>query len=420
MILSTKFRHLLLIILTLNVGVGYSQTDYEFWFAAPEISYAVTAPPPFDTVGIDRPIVLVISTSDGPAIVRISQPADPNFQVLIDTLQTNELHQIDLTPFIDMIESKPANTILNTGLLISSTKPINANYEIHNRINSESYTLKGNNALGKEFIVPAQNQYSNYPYCDPPARNSITLVASEDETTVKIVPKQFMDGQSGLDTIFVLLNRGQTWCGRAFSADSSKHLGGTFVFANKPIAVTVTDDAVRPNIATGLSIDIAGDQLIPRDLMSNEYLAFPVDYYSGYLSTMYIYAFEDNTSISIDGTGIGSINRGEFIKYVISGPAFSAVYVQSTKPVEVYKFYKIILGSSEVAGEICAPLGCAGSYNVTFARILADSINGMNSCSSMKRLPTRDFVLPAGIFQQRTIGTLYSQISPTMLLQEAR
>jgi len=375
----TKIIVRILIILqcTLFSSSLFSQTDYEFWFAAPEISYAVTAPPSFDTVGIDRPIVLVISTCDGPAIVRISQPADPNFQVLIDTLQTNELHQIDLTPFIDMIESKPANTILNTGLLITSNKPINANYEIQNRINSESYTLKGKNALGTEFLIPSQNQYSNYPYCDPPARNSISVVASEDETTVKIVPSQFMEGQPGLDTIFVLLNRGQTWYGRSFSADSNKHLGGTFVFANKPIAVTVTDDAVRPNIATGLSIDIAGDQLISRHLMSNEYLAFPVDYWSGYLSMLYIYAFENGTSVSVDGSGIGSLNRGEVIKHVIGESSCSPAYVQSNKSVEVYMFYKARpgSGSSEVAAAICAPLACAGSYQITFTKTGPNSIS---------------------------------------------
>ncbi|MEI6683243.1 MAG: FISUMP domain-containing protein [Bacteroidota bacterium] len=366
--LRVKLRCVLSVLMVLSAGEMFSQTDYDFWFAAPEISYAITAPPAFDTTGIDRPVVLVLSTCEGPAIVTISQPANPGFQVITDTLQTGSFHQVDLTARIDQVECKPANTILSTGLLISSTKPVNAVYEIQNRINSEGYTLKGINALGNEFLVPAQNQYQNYPYCDPPARNSFALVASEDMTTVKVIPSQLMEGQPGTDTITILLNRGQTWCGRALSGDSAMHLGGTFILADKPIAVTVTDDALRPPAATGLSVDIAGDQLIPRHLMSDEYLAFPVDYWSGFLSVLYIYAFEDGTSVTVDGSGIGTINRGGLLKHTIGVTAYSPAYIQSSKPVEVYAFYKDHLGSSEVAGEVISPLTCAGSFQVTFAR----------------------------------------------------
>jgi len=346
--------------------VGYSQTDREFWFAAPQISYAVTYPQIYDTTGIDRPIVLVISTSEGPAIVNISEPANPNFHVITDTLPNDSVHQLNLTAFIDEIECKPANTILNSGLLITSTKPINAVYEIQNRINSEGYTLKGYNALGNEFIIPAQDQYINYPYCDPPARNSISVVASEDGTTVKIVPTKPMEGQTGLDTIFIHLNRGQAWSGRALTGDTSSHLGGTFVFSDKPVAVTVTDDAVRPDGASGLSIDIAGDQLIPRTLVSNEYLAFTVVMGSGSTSTLYIYAFTDSTSVSVDGNELGVINRGERVKY--EAFTYNPYYIQSNLPVEVYIFHKNNIMSSEVAGEIIPPLSCAGSYQVTFER----------------------------------------------------
>jgi uncharacterized protein (TIGR02145 family) len=417
MSLKTTFRQLLLILFTSYCGTAYSQTDYEFWFAAPEISYAVTAPPPFDTVGIDRPIVLVISTSDGPAIVRISQPADPNFQVIIDTLQTDQIHQVNLTAFIESIECKPANTVLNTGLLITSTKPINAVYEIQNRINSEGYTLKGMNALGNEFLIPAQDQYSNYPYCDPPARNSISIVASEDETTVKIVPTKPFEGHPGLDTIFVLLDRGQAWTGRAVSGDTSAHLGGTFVFSNKPVAVTVTDDAVRPDNASGLSIDIAGDQLIPADLVSNEYLAFSIFPHPGAFSKLYIYAFENGTSVTIDGTLIGVINRGEVIKYGIN--SFMPYYIQSNLPVEVYVFHKNNILSSEVAGEIIPPITCAGSYKVTFARtgpfggagddyhirILCKTIDcGNFTCSDPE---VQSWLIPANFFLLPSTGNLW-------------
>src|ERR1039457_4745403 len=345
----------------------YSQTDHEFWFAAPEITNGVSIPQGFDTTNIDRPIILIVSTADGPATIHITQPANPGFPVLTYTILTDQFFQIDLTTYIDQIECNPANTVLNNGLLITSDKPINAEYEIQNLVNSETYSLKGINALGKEFLIPSQSLYANFPFCNPPARNSFAIIATEDETQVKIVPSVFMEGQSGLDTIYVFLNRGQTWCGRALSADADKHLGGTFVFANKPVAITVTDDAVRPNNATGLSIDIAGDQLLPRELADSDYISMhlangpPV-----YLSMLYIYAYIDSTTVNIDGIYYGTINRGGVLQQSSPNGVYS--YIQCNHPVEVYQFLQENTLSSEVSGQIVPPLNCTGSRRVTVSR----------------------------------------------------
>ena len=352
----------------------YSQTDYEFWFAAPDIINAITFPPAYDTTNIDRPIILNVSTADGPAIVTISQPANPAFPLITDTIQTDQFLQIELTQYIDLIECKPANNILNKGLLITSNKAINAVYEIQNRINSETYSLKGRNALGNEFIIPSQKLYSNYPFCDPPARNSIAIVGTEDETTVKIIPSTLMEGQVGLDTINILLNRGQTWCGRALTGDTSGHLGGTFVLSSKPIAVTVTDDAVRPDDATGLSVDIAGDQLIPGNLSSTEYIVTHYVYNPMfYLSMLYIYAYQNNTTVNLNGSFLGTINRGEVIQQ--QATSFWTEFIQSNNPIQVYVFLRNDLYSSEVSGQIVPALTCAGSKRVSFARTGPGGVN---------------------------------------------
>jgi uncharacterized protein (TIGR02145 family) len=366
--LTVKFRPCIIVLIFIILSEFlYSQTDREFWFAAPDITNAITYPPQFDTINIDRPIILNVSTADGPATIHVSQPANPSFPVLTYTIQTDQYFQIDLTPYIDQVSSRPANIVLNKGLHITSDKPINCIYEIQNRINSESYCLKGQNALGTEFLIPAQNLYSNYPYCNPPARNSIAIVATEDFTTIKLKPTSLMEGQNGLDTIYFVLNRGQSWNGRALLADTSSHLGGSFVFSDKPIAITVTDDAVHPDNGAGLSVDIAGDQLIPREVTSTEYIILHFPYFTFYyLSMIYIYAFQDSTVVNLNGTYIGTINRGEVLQQLLTSDWED--YVQTTHPVEIYSFLRNSNNTSEVSGQIVPPLNCAGSRRVSIAK----------------------------------------------------
>ena len=82
-------------------------------------------------------------------------------------------------------------------------------------------------------------------------------MATEDSSLIKIVPRVPIVGHNALDTATIILNRGQTWNGSAISGDSTSHLAGSFVFSNKPIAVTISDDAVYIPGTTDNSIGIS-------------------------------------------------------------------------------------------------------------------------------------------------------------------
>ena len=129
-----KLFYLLLFSLLLGFQ-SFAQLDTLFWFVAPEVA---------QNHG-DRPIVFRFATLATPATITISQPANPAFPAQVINLGANAAQTLDLTPWIDIIENKPANTTLPYGFKILSTAPIMAYYEVVTscNCNPDIFTLKG-------------------------------------------------------------------------------------------------------------------------------------------------------------------------------------------------------------------------------------------------------------------------------------
>ena len=109
-----------------------AQLDTEFWFAPPELTQSTNESAPRD-----RPIQLVVSTLEKAAKVTIIQPADLTFVPIVLNMPANTTQIVNLTPFIDRLESRPHNTVLKTGLYIKSTNSISAYYEIKSSNNTD-------------------------------------------------------------------------------------------------------------------------------------------------------------------------------------------------------------------------------------------------------------------------------------------
>ena len=195
---------LLFIILLIGKTVTvYGQTDTAFWFAAPEVDEI-----PYQGFNQDRPIVLNISTYGKAAIVTVSQPANGGMPIRVKSIPANASDSIDLTAWIDLIECKPANTILNKGLKISSTVPISVYYEVNaNHTNPDLFALKGKNSLGKDFWISSQNILDN----SAGQYSSFNIVATENNTTVTINPSKDIVGHVAGSPFNTVLNKGQTY-----------------------------------------------------------------------------------------------------------------------------------------------------------------------------------------------------------------
>lgn len=368
------YRKLLLLFLLLfPVIISFSQTDHEFWFVAPAVTYQTVAPSPNIYDHLNQPVALYFTTSAGPATVKIEQPANPSFTPIYRTVTNFTAAQVVLTSLINSIENTPANTILNRGLRITSDKPVTAFYEIQSPKNSATYTLSGRNALGTEFIIPSQFHYVNYPYTDPPAKNVFDIVATEDSTLITIIPRAALMGHAANDTFAVMLNRGQTWSGRALSNDSTAHLGGSVVLSDKPIAVTITDDAVFIPNTCSEAYDIAGDQLIPRHQAGTDYIMNnQTNWQMSVIPKLFVFAFEDSTTVSYtdnNKTFFDTIDRGEYAEFaVVSNTAGQqGSVIHSGKPVIVYHFFAPNpYDCPQPVASLVPPMSCGGSKRVSF------------------------------------------------------
>lgn len=160
-----------------------AQTDTEFWFAAPELIAGSTS-------RVSN-LIFGFATYDQPAVVTISQPANPSFTPVTLTIAASAYNEIDFIGGRDnFVETKGTNIVRNFGFLITSDVQVTAYYQVKGA-DSEIYTLKGRNALGTHFIVPMEYTLTRK---DGNSRNSIQIVASEDNTTVTVKLTQACEG----------------------------------------------------------------------------------------------------------------------------------------------------------------------------------------------------------------------------------
>ena len=348
MLHNTKFKVCFTFILLLCCNnVTYSQLDTLFWFVAPEITQSHG----------DRPIVFRFATLNKPAVVTISQPANPNFPTQILDISANSSKSLDLTPWIDIVENKPANTNLNYGFKITSNVQITAYYEVVTacNCNPDIFTLKGKNSLGKNFITPFQNFLDNASY----ARSGFNIVATEDNTEITITPTKDIVGHLANVPFKIVLNKGQTYFAEASGTASGAHLSGSSIVATKKIAVTLHDDTAS-GAPYGGCADLMGDQLIPIPVLGKEYIAI-----KGYLNgpdKVYIVAVNNNTQINIDGNNVGSINKGAMYVHTLSNPT---AYIKGSDSVCV--LHQSGFGC-EVGEAVLPHIVCTGSNIVPFVR----------------------------------------------------
>lgn len=330
-----------------------AQIDNIFWFAAPEIS----------PNHAHNPITFCFTSFSSPATVTISQPANPAFTPVTVNLNAYSYYALDVTSQESTVSTAPVNTVCNYGFKIVSTANITTYYQLGAN-NSEIYTLKGRNALGTDFTVPMQNLLVDGPPSDP--RNSIEIVATENNTTVTIIPSQPLTGGIPAGTpITITLNAGQSYCIKSADQSAAGHLTNTRITSDKPIAVNSTDDSVASNQFSGYSgQDLVGEQLVPDEYAGEFFIAM---YNNRQFENLNIIPTQNNTHVYINGstTPSATLNQGQSYTYMPSNSPTIATMVTSDKPIHVFQ----LTGSDGEAGGTQLPaLGCTGSMEVVYAR----------------------------------------------------
>ena len=344
---------LLLSLFTLKVQ---AQKDTEFWFVAPEITQN-------NPSNFDNPVAFKFSTYSAPAIVRISQPANPAFPIQTLNIAANSSGILQLPPLFQFVENTPPNMVLNKGFLIESTSPITTYYEVIGTSpnNPEIFSLKGKNALGTTFYTPFQNVTDNSPDYTPLPHAAFDLVATENNTLVTITPTRAIVGHAANVPFNIILNRGQTYSGEAQSQLAAQHPRGSKIVSDKPIAVTIKDDLLEGGpLYGGFCRDLMGDQIVPIDKLGTRYVI-----QKGLLNGdefAFVVATQNGTQVKLDGIVAGIINAGQQLNLSITAGSH---FIESSAPVYVLQMTG---NNCELAGEILPALDCSGSNSVRFVR----------------------------------------------------
>lgn len=352
-------RRLLLYFLILTPVFLFSQRDTTFWFVAPEITKG--------EFSYDSPAVFRFSTYNEPAVITVSQPANPSFPIQVINIGAETSAVLDLTPYIEIIENKPPNVVLNKGILIEATSFITAYYEVIGEFitNPEIYALKGKNALGTDFYIPLQNLMRNSDVHFPLPHAAFDIVATEDNTVVSITPTKPIIGHAAGVTFNITLNKGQTYSAEALYQEADQHPTGSHVTSNKPVAITIKDDLlIGSPFFEGFCRDQVGDQIIPIDQTGTQYVVQKGDLNSD--EQVLVVATQPNTQVFRDGVLINTLNTGGSVMFTIGSGSH---FVRTTKPAYLLQ----ISGTGcEVAGEIMPSLDCGGSQAVRFVRTSTD------------------------------------------------
>jgi gliding motility-associated-like protein len=344
-----------------------AQIDQEFWFAPPDLTQGTQGEINGNAYR-DRPIQVVVSSINEPAQVTLWQPGNLSFLPITVNLAATATQTINLTPWINQIETRYVDSVMNTGILIRSTAPITAYYELGATANRDLIALKGKNANGLKFYTPFQTLWENdqslngSPYIPPP-RAGFAIVATDDSTFVTITPAIDILNHLANIPFTIFLNRGQTYYCEAIDQVGINKPAGTKIESTKLIAVTVKDDMVDLNLATDGGADLAADQLISvakcglRHVLVKGDLSTPFD-------KVYVLATEDTTYIYADGNPIPVDTLMEGEQYIYSF-ANASGFIEGNKPIYVWHISGV---TDQIAGAIIPSLECTGSNQIGFTR----------------------------------------------------
>lgn len=416
---------LLAILISLFFGFGnnyiVAQSDTVFWFSAPEVNRYHSGGTDIAPVNKGVPVYLHLTTFENAANITISMPANEMFfnggNPITVSIPANSTEKIDLSNYIedglvseinsmenklrwttsDLTIAKPYINRGNKGIKISSDQNITAYYEISVLYNMDLISLKGNNALGRQFYVPFQTTHETraYNYLNRPY-SSIDIVATDDNTKIKVTTDKAIwvkDGiqenkPAGVHTIW--LNKGETsiitpyeyndytYEGlQSYQTSFSLKLAGAYIEVDElegsgaPISIITHDDIVKSNYST--NPDYVADQLTPIDHIGTDYAVIQGIAYSETEIEDYVYVIgtQNGTNFTVKTSPGGittnhSIDAGGSIVISMNDINSKIITINSDKPIYVYHMSGA--GRQKAGAIIPAISSCTGSFKVAFNR----------------------------------------------------
>jgi len=296
-------------------------TDFWLMFISAEYKQVTTTPP--------RELDLYIS-SDVATSGNVSVPGqgfNQSFSVTPGQITTVALPQSVQVTSSDLVEGK--------GIHVTSQDPVAV--------------------YGLNFVPAATDGFLGLPtmtlgttYINLSYVNSTNIVgqafgtefgftATQDNTTVTVVPTSKAGARQARQSYTVVLNQGQTYQLRNDTDLTAYYTGtysgpaidltGSIITSDKPIAVFGGHDCAF--VPSGYAYcNHLVEQLTPTNLWGQHFVAYPIAR-DAYGDTYRFLGGTDNTHVQVNGQQVGLINRGEFYEMVSKTP----VQVDADQPI---------------------------------------------------------------------------------------
>lgn len=227
-----------------------------------------------------------------------------------------------------MLEASGSETVEDKGIHITSDNSVNV-YALNYRTQSSDVAvIYPTESLGNEYFAMCYSP--RYTTAGNESNSEFLIVASENNTVVKITPKRTTDKGKPANVPFsVTLNKGQMYQVQAGNTDMTglEDLTGSFVSANKPIAFFSGAKAVTIPIPVigSTSYDHLFEQIPPTTTWGREFYVVPFEQRTK--DTYRVLAAEDNTIVKIEATGVTqTLQKGQFYEFVLSSSQASRIY----------------------------------------------------------------------------------------------
>lgn len=313
--MEKQIKTLLLVVFLLGTLVpvwGQASTEgKEFWVALNMTT---------GTGGTDHEPFICITTQHPGGSYTISNPADPSFTPITGQIprtgyikikaSTNPgTGEIDLNKWYPVGQTAQAvsNQIKNVGLKVTTT--VDCSVFAGNRLpqSFDAANILPITALQTEYIT---QDYPGYDHENKGGGYPVTtILATENNTTVTVIPSSAVLNSNGTATIVKTLNAGQVLY---ITGDNRASLSGTMVNSDKKIAVF-----------TGVNNTDVPGPVSARDHLYEQNM--PVDYWGTHFvvtrsmkkdaNRIRVTASNNGTELIVDGISLTTINAGETYEF---------------------------------------------------------------------------------------------------------
>ncbi|WP_205502487.1 PA14 domain-containing protein [Rufibacter psychrotolerans] len=219
-----------------------------------------------------------------------------------------------------------SNSIENKGIHVVSQQEVTVYGLNRQQFTTDAFLALPTNILGTEYI--------NLGYKNVNVVNAtqLAIVATVNNTSVTITPTEATDGHAMGVPYTITLNQGQTYLLQNTSPAPSD-LSGTLISSSQPVAVFGSHGCANIPDGNTVACDYIVEQLPPSSAWGKAFVTIPLATRRGG-DTFRFLASEGNTVVSINGTTVATLERGEYHEQIVA----TAAQITSTKPILVAQY----------------------------------------------------------------------------------